>query len=562
MSYDGNISLHKAQEIVKNFDGSFPLNAKERKNLGHCVSIIEQSKDVPKRVRNKLLKVKEDLLEHDVSILKGNLAKINNATKKGKAFYIYQRDNEVKVKVLGKHAGKLEKMRFQSKKALSHDIKLIEKLVADGRRLAERDEAITPLLLRMQPFVANEKVLLGDKFFKKKKSVQTLQSLNKALNELQLLRTNKTSLWAEEFAERGQSEYEKTVEEEKVPTLIGLSIASMVEDRFGSRITPRDNYFARGGYAIMATLLEKNLIERVLEEDSLTEVEKEKVNQYLDDINRSLDLNFMINYNSSTHVPSKNQGLIAQAAWQKILGLEGDEAVHLDLGYHAHSMRASFRQVDGEIVIRLYDTSGGLELLKSGNPIKGLFHVLTGQKQYVAMELKVPMLAFEEKGAEYLQNLIAIDTCIEGKAEADLPGYKDFYRVFTSIAPSYELVVKKKPQTTHNCFALRVLPAELDHFGHDLYKKVRKSSLEQIYVQLVEEYKKSLLDQYTETGYSERQALLRIERKIEKFEQENPLLSSKELNRTKDYLAKMASDPTNNEDWFYCLRILRHKIAK
>lgn len=563
MSYDNNVSLQKAQEIVKSYDGS-QLSARERKDLSWSTSIIERSDVIPEHIQDKLTQAKEGILKHDIAKLKENLKKINKATEENKKFYVYKRGDEIKVKVLSSQASKLEKMRFKTKKSRNHDLKLIGDLIANGKKLAEKDAEIAPLLLSLHNFVLKEKVHLENNFFKKNKDIQTFQSLNKALNALQPLKPVQID-WEQAtsiLATRGRTSYEEFSKKEKVDTLIGLSIASTVENRLASRITPRDNYFGKGGSAIMATMLEKDLIEKALEENTFSEDEKATLEQYLSDINRSLDLNFMLYYNGSIEATNRDRGIIARAAWQKALDLKENEAIHLDLGFPGHAMRAGFRKVDDQMIIRLYDTSGGLEILKGGNPIKGLFHTLTGQKQFVALELKVPVETFEEKGVEYLQNLLFLDSSSQGKPKAELAGYRDFMRTFTSIAPSYELVVKKKPQTTHNCFAQRVLPSELDQLGHDLYKRVRKASLQEIYVQLIDEYKESLVDQYRRAGYSEEDALNRIENRIKVLEEENPVLSSKELEKTRDYLGKMASAPSSDQDWFYCLRILRHKIAK
>ncbi len=274
---------------------------------------------------------------------------------------------------------------------------------------------------------------------------------------------------------------------------------------------------------LFATAVEKEVIKNLIEMKSmaLSEEETEKLNRYYNDLKRSEELNFAIA--ALRYVEEKNESNAALenlsvSIMQHMSTLQRNDCLHLDYNHSGHAMRISIQKVEKGFAVRLFESSGVMDLVDKINPHDGLsivsnIDMLVKQNkslQHTGYEIFVPENKMVKDGVNYFINLFerasnkgrniadlenkatidAVQKKVATKLYSRLPilisKHEKFYKTlkrFEQISDeSNQMCSMLAPQTkqfTNNCWAKRIQACQMHTLGKSLYKRVRLSTLQQ-----------------------------------------------------------------------------------
>lgn len=481
--------------------------------------------------------------------------------KSHKNFYIFNQKGKIKLKVLKENAGLISKIIFVIKKYFRNQLSELENLFYASQTLHLRDETYFKSSELLKTLCLEEK-----KFYWSKKSLtqyfHLLNSLNFAYKKANI--SENVSATKEYLLEVYESLSNDLDRKNKIrmETLIGISVSSTLNSKSFFRVNPPSCFFNRGGFSERATKLEEEFLDEILSSPSkhLTIREKEKVIRYRADLMRSSCLNKMLYVlSTSASFGFDEERMVANKVYRSILNLTIGEAILLDVGYKGHAMRAEFVKMKHTFKIKLHDSSGVLSYLsKNSSLAKTFYQHFKFHKGMVTISGEIPLDRFERTGQNYLQAIVSMDN--RRLREKGSPQYDQFFKVFTSILDNYFPQTKQKIQTGPNCFSQKVRANEKNRFGTVLYKKMRKKFLSFCYAKLLKECRRRLFAQShrKSSDVSEKEYSFLIN----ELKSNQAVLNPAQLKQSRKFLAKLTKMPSNAEECFHLLRVVRHNIYK
>lgn len=225
----------------------------------------------------------------------------------------------------------------------------------------------------------------------------------------------------------------------------------------------RENAFQSGGNAFVMTENEEKVIDKILEQDTLSRIsqkvskrltpeEREKISNYQADLKRSKDLNLAISslrnvqkikdqlkdLTSEEQINKKNEELkkieseklnrLSLKLLQDLEKLEVGQGIILDMSIEDHDMRLVIRKTRHGYSLTNYDSSGVIERSNMGSTLLGglQLYMLEGKDRDQiaprgnAMQILVNDIQMFSKGQEYFKKLLFLGTYYGAKHQQEL----------------------------------------------------------------------------------------------------------------------------------------------
>lgn len=298
-----------------------------------------------------------------------------------------------------------------------------------------------------------------------------------------------------------------------------------------------------GGYAELVTAFESEVVRNLVQSPEgysqyglqLSEEEKEKIDRYYENMERSRDLTHALSEVCSSwggyEEDKKNHGykkgekftekqkefedkltLATKALQQACAKLKDGESLYLETGLEGHAMQLVIKRTGNEFKLSTYDSSGALENTSLSKGIIGLvklFFMGNETMKKNAYTFSVPQeRLISKEGGDYLSYLIRTNS-MAGWAQTHIEHnlkhttmeershmgwfrqllalnqqsyiYSNYMEHFGSLAspdapPKFEELLQR-PQNTQNCFAKKAQSCELYELGKPTYKKLRLAML-------------------------------------------------------------------------------------
>lgn len=539
-----NDPISHAINIISDQKKLVNVNPQTRIELGRSVKVLRGATNLEDDIPQRIIEAEWLMKRYDRSLsdVLDRLATLRSPDH----FMVYMDKGEVKIETLDKASSFLDRIGFKIRKMLRHDINHLQSVFQAARLIAEENEDLE--IKRKLSTAAKRIRAIQPDFYKSSKAIARHAKLTKEINKiLDLTESKKDIAIQKKLIKRGEEFLYKLNDVDHFKNLTGIAIAST------TRLTTNQEAIVNsGGYAIFSTENERATLKSMLEEpDSqspLSVDERQKVEHYVDDLDRSRDLNFMLAALSGEN-DAEGMRIAAKTAYDQILSLKEGQSIFLDVGYTEHSMRAQFTRKGDEIEINLFDTSGALEFWINKNPFL-LMQFLTGKKQYTALSTSVNRDAFKHMGQAYLEQVIMMDSKKIDKWGEEKPSYVryiDFMRVFRSINPKGALQGRHSIQKAYNCFAQRIRACEAYCLGIPLYKKIRRYSLKKIYDDLWK---------MAEEDFDKKQ-LAELSGKLETAKK---ILSPRELRTICRQISRLTHYPKTIEEFYPIFALINHNI--
>jgi hypothetical protein len=523
------------------------INKKNRNKFVEIVDILKKSNIHAADVKRKVLQLENKIKNYDNNILNDlNLLIDFNDTYE---FIIYNSKDGIKTEKINSNSSWLEKISFRIKKIFINDYNLLNSVFQSANDIAKENPVFKDKIIQS---LDNLKKIRKSQpeFFASSEAIERHARLTKEINQILdlSLTPQKERTIQEVIINQGKSFLEKLTVVQRFQNLTGMSISSTVAPDNENAIIDQ------GGFGIFTTTKEETNLKDLLTRDAanspLTPQEKVKVKHYLDDLEQSRNLNYMI---AAMIAEDNEEGerVVAKVTSDQILHLQEGQSVFMDVGYLGHSMRAQFLKKGNKIEINLFDTSGALELWVSKNPFLSAIHYFLGQKEYITLSTSVSVGEFEEKGRSYLEQVIAMQSKnVEEifKEKSNYLRYMAFIRVFQSINLHGKLQTRQVVQNSNNCYAQRIHAAEAHCLGSSIHKKVSIHSLNQIQQEL--------------WGIALEELNTKEITRLEELLKERRILTPSELKDICNHLNRMEEYPQTVEDWYPIFALLRHNILK
>jgi hypothetical protein len=545
-----HISIQNAIDNIYSKNIKKNLDAESYLKLKKSVSLLKESK-LPILDINRKINQTESFLENYKSKISNNINFLINL-KSTDNFIVYMNKDGIKLEKISTNSSLLHRIKFKIKELFFNDYNVLDSLFKGASLLAKDNIEVKNRVLNSLDKLKDLRNKRTDFYASLEliqKHARLTTEINKTLDVYQSNIINENEqLIREDRINVGKKFLKNLNFSQRVQNLTGIAIAATVA-------VSNDNAFIdQGGNGIFSTEQERKTLNNLLKENDstspLSTVEKATTQQYLDDIERSQNLNFMI---AALNREADPTGLrvAAKNAFEHILSLSEGQSIFMDVGYFEHSMRAQFVRKNNKIEINLFDTSGALELWVSKNLLLLLMHQITGKKEYITLSTSVSLEDFQERGRAYLEQTIAMQSLEVAKLleqKSNYLRYMDFMRVFRSINPHGNLQTRQIPQKASNCYAQRIRASEAHCLGRALYKKVRVYTLEKIYNELRELARHDL-------NPEENQEL------DEKLKNKETFLPN-ELKKICNQLNKLEKYPQSVTTWYPIFAVLKHNIFK
>lgn len=540
-------NIQKSLDFIYNDDNLKNINF-ERIALSRHIKILKRSNIQIIDLNNRINKLEKIINFYDENLL--NSLKILSTCKNNDNLIFYEDNSFIKIDILNENSCFLYKFIFKIKKFFINNHSLLKIIYESANNISKENAEIKEKVIESIDNLKNTRNSKSN-FYYSIESIKKHADLTTEINQILDINSSKDEkIIQEREINRGKASLEDMTYSFRLQNLCGMTITSTLET------SNENNFIDQPGSAIYSSEKEFSYLKEMLQENSnetsysLSTEEKEKMKQYVDDLERSRDLNFMLAGLRNEDKPEELR-LAAKMEFEKITHLKEEQSIFMDVGYSGHAMRAQFLKHDNKIEINLFDTSGGLELWISKNPFLSAIHYFQGKKEYICLSTSVTLNEFEKRGRAYLEQVIGMESrpIVEQLDDkSNYFRYMDFIRVFRSINPHKTLQTRHSAQKSQNCFAQRIRAAEVHYLGIATYTKARIFSLMKGYDELLAMAK----DELNSTEFTELKIKLQNKRELKPDELANV---REKLNLLEDY-------PQDVSSWYYILALVNHNISK
>lgn len=404
------------------------------------------------------------------------------------------------------------------------------------------------------------------------------------LNKIQGLFSQKFS----DLVRKGEISFQKVSNEEKIRHLVALTLSNTLSKQRKQDATLNRNIFERGGSSLITSVYEKNMLEKIVDNEVNQEEEKKALREYFEGIYQSFPFNCAKSTLKDNEKHEENLEIFSSELHQKLSSMQDGESLHLEYGHLGHALRLVVIKKDQQYILRLYDSLGALEA--SVSYLKALGNLIMGShKKHGGLQIHVDKTQIESpEGKKYLKRLFerCSYTGYEKEREREKTSYFKFWAkknkwketiaTFTSIAPQTAKLLsgKYRTQKANHCYAKRLQTAMQYEVGTDCYKSIKP--------QMLKMYKRALIlllqkEQHLtqEQAQEYRQLPIKKLSAEELEEKSNKLCQMKTISSLKkgeeqsihgDQESLLEQDAlkqgqSDSSSWIFAIEIINHKIA-